>query len=263
MVQRCRRTATSLPVAYDKQRLRPAHSRHLDQTSSSFPRRRPAPPGWQTISAATRRFLSLLYKEVKYFSSYGRWLDLEWYLSHFCAGSGRVKGEASPSYAILPVERIRLIRQVMPDVRLIYLMRDPIARAWSHAKHNYRFREANFAAHTGEWETVSVRQWRENFGHAWPLTSCDYLGQPRRWLSVFPREQFYIGFYESIGNFPQKLMREIFAFSGVSPDVDWAGFPVTAKVLPGLSGELSTHLQRVLQQMLGERTRELASFLQE
>ena len=40
--------------------------------------------------------------------------------------------------------------------------------------------------------------WRTNFTHPWPLASGDYLGQLRRWLSVFPRERFFVGFYEDI-----------------------------------------------------------------
>src|SRR5690242_1140117 len=50
-------------------------------------------------------------KEVKYFSLYHKWLDLSWYLDHFVPGYGRVRGEASPSYALLPVERIGEIRR--------------------------------------------------------------------------------------------------------------------------------------------------------
>src|SRR5215218_4326678 len=69
-------------------------------------------------------------KEVKYFSLFGDWLGLEWYLDHFIAAGARLKGEASPSYALLPEERIRLVRDLMPGVKLIYLMRDPLARAW-------------------------------------------------------------------------------------------------------------------------------------
>src|SRR5712692_4817356 len=44
-------------------------------------------------------------KEVKYFSSYCRWLDLNWYAGHFKEGGGRLKAESSPSYAILPSHR--------------------------------------------------------------------------------------------------------------------------------------------------------------
>src|SRR5712691_9258164 len=42
-------------------------------------------------------------KELKYFSSYCQWFDLNWYLSHFRPGAGRTRGEASPAYALLPV----------------------------------------------------------------------------------------------------------------------------------------------------------------
>src|SRR5262245_45560865 len=108
-------------------------------------------------------------KEVKYFSCFLRWLDLNWYLDHFSEGEGRVKGEASPSNAILPVERIRIIRRLMPDVKLIFLMREPIARAWSHARHNHQHREANFSDCKVPLDAVSDEQWGENFTHDWPL----------------------------------------------------------------------------------------------
>ncbi len=202
-------------------------------------------------------------KEVKYFSCTFKWLDLNWYLDQFAAGEGRAKGEASPSYAILPVEKIRLIRRLMPDVKLLFLMRDPVSRAWSHARHNYRYREANFAAGAGPLESVSDADWQANFAHEWPLTGGDYLGQLRRWLSVFPPEQMFLGFYESIAARPEALLRDVFAFLGVSPDVDLSAFPVRERVLPGLPADLSPSLACSLRQLLGARTRELAAFLRE
>src|SRR3954462_533097 len=59
-------------------------------------------------------------KEVKYFSSFFKGLGLGWYLDHFAGAAGRVKGEASPSYALLPKGRIRLVRRLMPRVKLIF-----------------------------------------------------------------------------------------------------------------------------------------------
>jgi Sulfotransferase domain len=202
-------------------------------------------------------------KEVKYFSRYFRWLDLNWYLEQFAPGAGRVKGEASPSYAILPVERIRLIRGLMPDVKLLFLMRDPVSRAWSHARHTYRYREATFSAGAGPLEGITEGMWYDSFAHDWALAGGDYLGHLRRWLSVFPREQVFIGFYESIAARPEWLLREVFAFLGVSADADLAAFPVRERVLPGLPAALSPSLTRRLQELLGPRTRELASFLRD
>jgi hypothetical protein len=200
-------------------------------------------------------------KEIRYFNSLMQWLDLNWYLDQFAAGAGRVKGEASPSYAILPVERIRLLRRLRPDLRLVFLMRDPVARAWSHAKHNHHHREANFASSAGDLRAVSEAQWRENFTHTWPLACGDYLGQLRRWLSVFPREQVYVGFYESIAKSPECLLRDLFAFLGVDAGVDFSTFRLRERVLPGRVAALSAPLQAFLQRLLHDRSCALAAFL--
>ncbi len=199
-------------------------------------------------------------KEVKYFSSFLKSLDLDWYLNHFAAAAGRVKGEASPCYSLLPVGRIRLVRRLMPRVKLVYLMRDPVERAWSHAKHNHRYGEANFAPRPSALGSVTDGQWRANFVHDWPLASGDYLGQLRRWLAVFPREQIHVGFYEDIAGRPAALLREVFSFLGVDPDVDLSAFPVR-EPHPARALELSPGNREFLHWLLDGRTAELAGFL--
>ncbi len=176
---------------------------------------------------------------------------------------GRLKGEATPSYSLLPVERIQLVRRLLPEVKLVYLMREPVARAWSHARHNHRFREANFVGCDSPLADISDSEWRANFAHDWPLAFGDYLGQLRRWLSVFPRQQFYVGFYESIARDPSALLRDVFAFLGVTTRVDFSSFHVHTKILAGQDGELRPALRQTLLGLFGQRTRELASFLRE
>jgi hypothetical protein len=201
-------------------------------------------------------------KEVKYFSSFFQWFDLAWYLEHFRPAGKRVKGEASPSYAILPVQRIRLLRQLLPDVKLIYLMREPIARAWSHARHNRRYHEGAFSSCGPEAGPVSLPQWQANCIHDWPFASGDYLGQLRRWLSVFPREQVYVDFSESIAQDPAGLLRQLFAFLGVDAGVDLSSFPLQERILPGPEEEFLSSLARFLHRLWHERSVELAPFLE-
>ena len=202
-------------------------------------------------------------KEIKYFSSFFKSLDLSWYLDQIAPGAGRIKGEASPSYALLPVERIRLIRCLMPNVKIIFLMRDPIARAWSHARHNHRYREANFLGCTTPVHAVDDQLWMENFTQDWPLMSGDYLGQLQRWLSIFPRNQVYVGFFESIANAPEVLFREVLDFLGASQDVNLSEFPIHERILPGPDCELSGPLRSFLHSLLHGRSLELTTYLRD
>jgi sulfotransferase family protein len=200
-------------------------------------------------------------KEVKYFSSLYKWLDLGWYADHFLPAGERIAGEASPSYALLPVEQIQAIRRLLPDVKLIFLMRDPISRAWSHAKHCHRYWEANFKTSRSDYGDVTEAEWEVNFFHDWTLTNSDYLGQLKRWSSVFPREQMYVGFYESIATRPVEMLREMFAFLGADPDVDLSTFPISERILQGQPGELTPRLEAALHRLLYARTVETVEFI--
>ena len=78
-------------------------------------------------------------KELNFFiaeRNYPR--GLEWYSRHFDA-TARCRGEASPNYTAYPQhlgvpERIAA---VVPDVRLVYIVRDPIERITAHFVHNF------------------------------------------------------------------------------------------------------------------------------
>ena len=62
---------------------------------------------------------------------------------------------------------------------------------------------------------------------------------------------------------PAALLRDLFAFLGVNPDVDLSAFPLTERILPGPPGELSPSLGRFLHRLLHDRAVQLAAFLEE
>ena len=45
-----------------------------------------------------------------------------------------VVGDFSPSYGLLSTERLRAMARILPDVRFLFVMRDPVARLWSHVR---------------------------------------------------------------------------------------------------------------------------------
>lgn len=157
-------------------------------------------------------------KELHYFD-WNVHQSLGSYCAKFQPGRGKVKGEITPGYSIIPSGRIRFIRAIMPNVRLLFMMRNPVARAWSQAIMNLmRLRRRTF-------EELSDAELFAHFRASASVKRGDYQTILTKWLTVFPREQLYIGFFEDIAARPQELLRDIFTHLGVSRDVDWHSFP--------------------------------------
>jgi hypothetical protein len=74
-----------------------------------------------------------LEKEVPFFSGPGyRAVDWPQYAQrHFGAATGRLWGKATPQY-LCDADAPRRIKALMPQTKLVVILRDPIERTWSH-----------------------------------------------------------------------------------------------------------------------------------
>ncbi|MDZ4094019.1 MAG: sulfotransferase [Paracoccaceae bacterium] len=62
--------------------------------------------------------------------------NLSAYLAYLTHGRGarHLVADITPSYALLPVARLRAMAGMAADVRFVYLLRDPVARLWSQVR---------------------------------------------------------------------------------------------------------------------------------
>jgi hypothetical protein len=150
--------------------------------------------------------------------------DWDWYESLFPADPALICGEVCPGYARLPNEVIARIVERNPRVRVLYLLRDPIDRAWSGlAMH---FRKAPGASVDGvEADAIVGRLVR-----AKSFTHCEYKENIERWQQHLPAEQLYVGFFERIASEPAAYLTDVLSFLGAThePDLRDAVEPVNA-----------------------------------
>ncbi len=67
--------------------------------------------------------------------------DAAWYRSLFTSDNAKVRGELTPAYSTLDEEGVRYVYETVPDCcRVFMILRDPVERAWSGLKMNYRWR---------------------------------------------------------------------------------------------------------------------------
>ncbi len=169
------------------------------------------------------------WSRVAHFRALGPWykaymkpvLDDDWYRSLFAKrGVARMAGEATPEYAILGEGGFRHIARLAPDVRVIYIMRNPVARNWSQVKHYGRRNKLDIA-------NLSISRLIEIVDSEPFEAHGDYLTVLDNLAKVFRPEQVYVGFYEDIHADRLAALDEICGFLGVGFKPDY--FPSPSK----------------------------------
>ena len=120
-----------------------------------------------------------------------------------------VRGEASPCYALYPRRKgvPERIKDIVPDAKLIYLVRDPVDRAVSH----YHFRVAV------EDERRPLREALTDFTDPNSLYTCPgfYAAQIERYLQHFKDGRILVVDQSDLLTDRQATLRKIFAFLAV------------------------------------------------
>jgi hypothetical protein len=138
---------------------------------------------------------------------------IAWYDSLFAGEeTGKVKGEITPAYAILPPNIISDIYHHYPHLHLIYIIRNPIERAWSSALMALERAEMMIEEASDQW-------FMDHFMSRGSLLRGDYEDCIRRWRNVFPLEQLLILRYENIANNPNSLLSKCFSHINIDTNV--------------------------------------------
>jgi hypothetical protein len=134
-----------------------------------------------------------------------------WYCALFAgAAENQLCGESSTNYTRwpqMPGVPAR-IAQKIPNAKLIYMMRHPVDRAYSHFVHRYAKELYPLRPFTIDFETFIQQE-------SMCLDSSDYLRQIEQFLPFFPRASFLFLIYEDFKHDPAPVLRRLLEFLGV------------------------------------------------
>lgn len=145
--------------------------------------------------------------------------SLDAYVRLFAAArKDQLAGEASPPYLYDPNAPRRMAARI-PHARLLAILRDPVARAFSHYQRSFelgtescvRFEEAVGL------EDVAAPDYYSGSRHY--LRMGFYHRQLVRFLAWFPRAQLYVCLQDDLRQDPGRVLREAFRFLGLHDDV--------------------------------------------
>jgi hypothetical protein len=121
-------------------------------------------------------------------------------------GVDQVCGEISPQYCVLPREGIRHALSMNPNLKVMALLRHPVARAMSHL--------AMLCGKTPTAERmkeIALSNWWN--GVAW---YSDYATWLLRWQGMLPQGQLHIDYNGHIRDDPMGVLRRLCDFLGLS-----------------------------------------------
>jgi hypothetical protein len=210
---------------------------------------RPADVRWRRqIKSQLRRYPKELSREslswnLRYFL--GRYND-QWYASLFEQGKGHLTGEVTPDYSILERETVAYVHDLMPEARIVFMMRSPIERAWSVTEMGLRSRGRSP-------DRVRDRRLYRRLDNRRVRLFSDYRRTLETWGEFYPEEQIFIGFLEDIHFHPQQLLQSVFTFLDVDPSFKPRSpeKKVHSRSVGRMPSRFATHLARSYKEEIG------------
>ena len=134
----------------------------------------------------------------------------EWYGKLFrrARASGKITGEITPAYAALSDQRWDQIHSLFPDIRLIFVMRDPIMRTWSALRNNMKKGRIDPSSSVEDLIELSLK--------SSIASRSDYLRAIQVVESRFGADQLHCCFFEQLIAEPAVFADSMFRFLGVN-----------------------------------------------
>jgi hypothetical protein len=140
--------------------------------------------------------------------------DLEWYAAHFSSDNGSeprpVRGEISPRYQRLKAWQVKQIAKLLPDLRIILTLRNPIERAWSQTLYEFgRLRGRNVCE-------VRLIELLRQLERPRSRLSSDYSRTIKIWAEAFGGHALHIAFFDQLRDDPTSYVNGILRHIGAT-----------------------------------------------
>ena len=140
------------------------------------------------------------------------YLDLDSYGRLFCHKGRLLSGDISPAYSTLTDEVIERVVNHFPNMKVVFMARDPVERAWSQLSMGVRLGMINKFDATDPEEVVC------NLLIPGVLARSHPSKIVARWKRYVRPENFRVYFFDDLKEKPAELRRSILEFLGGDPD---------------------------------------------
>ena len=197
-----------------------------------------------------------IQNEINFWSNFDS-EKIAWYESLFSHND--IGGDISPHYALLDVSMIKKIHQYFSHLKIIFILRNPIDRAWSQARMHIVHQKLNYEDVSDDW---FIREFIQDHS----LKMGDYEKTIRAWVSVFPFEQFKLMLYDNLAQDPKAFLEVVCDYVNIPIEHIYRVWPssfINKKInVNKLSPPIRDTLQPILHGLYASNIRSLSEALQ-
>lgn len=128
---------------------------------------------------------------------------ISFYKSLFENRETKISGDLTPNYSVLPLKIIKQIKNNLPDVKILLILRDPIQRDWSALKMDLAERKNRLLSDIKERE---IKKYLTNTNER-----SKYSKIINNWGSVY-KDNFKIFFYDELKLNPHIFLKKFVIF---------------------------------------------------
>jgi hypothetical protein len=139
-------------------------------------------------------------------------IDLPGYSQLFAPKAALLSGDITPGYSLLPDEIIDRISRYFPDLKVIFLARDPVERAWSHLSMWVRHKSI------APFDMTDVDAVTRHLLRPEVLMRSHPSKIVARWRRCVRPELFRLYFFDDLKRNPGELRRSVLNFLGADPE---------------------------------------------
>lgn len=164
--------------------------------------------------------------------------NIEWYRKLFNCPSGKISGDITPDYCILEKNVVKLIKKNFPNLKIIYIIRNPVDRAWSALKMRYVKRRGYNLEDIDEKLVNDYYQKFHEFN--------DIQRTITNWEEFFSNDQFKICFYDELVEKPLNFYNDILNYLGIKEMDDLSNEMLNKRIHVGINAEMTLRIKKIL-----------------
>lgn len=207
-------------------------------------------------------FLQIIY--IKLITGNSNSKELEWYLSFFKddffykvssyfkkVRKTRVKGEATASTIIISEALIKDLVHINPNLKSIIIVRNPIERAWSHAKHDLlKTQQRNM-------KDVSDDEFIAHIKNKSQIERGLYSKNIQKWEKYLKKNRLYLDTFNNLSSNPKEFIENILKFLGVNQELSYLSAALDKKVNPTKPIKIPEKFRSILEDLFSEEIKVL------